>query len=187
LLLLAVFSLAVACGSPRQAAEGDDHTDTHEAVNTRVGDALPDADLAELGRVSELVVSGQVVTAVDGVRIGSDAAAGHTVVTLAVGEVVKGDAGTKTVDVAMLTRIDGVPVVMEGRPTPKAGDRGIWLLQPIAPEFKREGFVLTNQNSQILAGEHGLTGGVASSPSAREVERLGTLDRVLAHLRAVAG
>jgi hypothetical protein len=233
LLLLAVVWLVVACGSPRQAAGGGEHThDGHDhGVTTVVGDVLPDADLAELGRASDLVVAGRVVAAVDGIQIGSDASADHTVLTVAVDEVVKGDAGTKdagtkdagtkdagtkdagtkdagtkdagtkdagtkdagtkdagtrAVEVAMLSRVQGVPVVIEGRPTPKVGDRGIWMLQPIAPEFGREGYVLTNQNSQILADEHGLTGGVESSPSAREVKRLGDLGRVLEHLRAAA-
>jgi hypothetical protein len=187
LLLLALVSLVVACGSPRHAAESADHTHgadhTHEEANTVVGDVLPDADLAELGRASDVAVLGQVVAAVDGVHFGSDTNADHTVVTVAVEEILKGDAGTKTVDVAMLTRVHGVPLVIAGRPTPKVDERGIWMLRAIPPEFGREGYVLTNQNSQILAGHHGLTSGDESSPSAQEVKRLGDLDSVLKHLR----
>jgi hypothetical protein len=181
-LLLALVALVAACGSPRRAAESTDHT--HDAVNTRVSDVLPEADLAELSRASDLVVSGLVVAVVDGVQIGSDADAGHSIVTVAVDEIVKGHAGTKTADVALLTSIHGTPVGIEGRPTPKVGDRGIWMLQPIAPEFGRKGYVLTNQNSQILAREEGLIGGEASSPSAREVKQLADLGRVLERLRA---
>jgi hypothetical protein len=185
LLLLAVVSLVVACGSPPKAAGSAD--DTHdEAVNTVVGDALPNADLAELGQASDLVIFGHVVKVVGGVQIGSDADAGHTVVTIAVDEILKGNAETKTVEVAMLTHIHGVPVEIVGRPTPKVDDRGIWMLRPIAAEFHRTGYVLTNQNSQILAGEDGLTGGDPSSPSAQEIKKLGNLDSVREHLRATA-
>jgi hypothetical protein len=186
-LLLAIVSFLVACGSSRQGAESADHThDGVDGANVDVNDYLPDASLAELSLASDLVVLGHVVAAAEGVRIGTDASAGYTVVTLAVDETLKGDAATKTVDVAMLTHLNGDPAVFGGRPTPKVDDRGIWMLRPIAPEFGREGYVLTNQNSQILLGEKGLTGGAASAQSAQEVRRLGDLASVLEHVRAVA-
>jgi hypothetical protein len=187
-LLLAMVWLLAACGSPRAATEGASHP--HDNVgggNVDVDGYLPNAGLADLGRASDLVVLGRVVAAVQGVRIGSDARMGYTILTLAVDETLKGDAGKKMVDVAMLTQLDGAAVAFEGRPTPKVNDRGIWMLQPIAPEFGRKGYVLTNQNSQILAGEDGLTGGAASSRSGREVAELGDLTSVLDQLRAAVG
>lgn len=184
-LLLTVLLLVAACGSPRHASESTEHTH-EETVNTVVGDALPGADLSGLVRASDVAVSGHVVGVVDGIHFGDDTDADHTVVTVAVDEILKGGAGTEAVDVAMLTRVRGVPLVIAGRPTPQVGERGVWLLRAIPPEFGREGYVLTNQNSQILAGHHGLTFGEESSPAAQEVKRLGDLDSVLKHLRSVA-
>jgi hypothetical protein len=184
-LLLVTVSLLAACGSPRPATESADHThDKVAGANVDVSDHLPNAGLAELGQASDLVVFGHVVGVTEGVRIGSDPNAGYTVLTLAVDETLKGDAGRKMVDVAMLTQLQGTAVVFGGRPIPKVNDRGIWMLRPIAPEFGREGYVLTNQNSQVLAGEDGLTGGAASSRSAREITQLGDLTSVLDRLRA---
>jgi hypothetical protein len=190
-LLVALLLLLAACGSPQPAAEPAGHShDDAEGVPLAITDHLPDAGLAELSRASELVVLGRVVGAVEGVRIGSDASAGYTILTVAVEEALKGterlsgDAPAKTVEVAMLTHLDGAPVAIAGRPTPAIDDRGVWLLQPIAPEFDRRGYVLTNQNSQILVDEHGLTGGVPSAPSAKEVAQLGDLPSVLDRIRA---
>lgn len=147
-LLLIMVSLLAACGSPRPAGQSTDHThDNIDGANIEVDDYLPDASLADLGRASDLVVLGRVVGSVDGIRIGVDPNASYTIVTVAVDETLKGDARAKTVDVAMLTRLDGVALVFGGRPTPKLDDRGIWMLRPIAAEFGREGYVLTNQNS----------------------------------------
>jgi hypothetical protein len=185
-LVLALASLLAACGSAGPAADSAGHThDDADGATVDVGDYLGDAGLAELSQASDLVVSGRVAALVKGVPIGSEPSARYTVLTVAVDETVKGDARKKTVDVAMLAELRGVAVTFGGRPIPRVNDRGVWLLRRIAPEFGRDGYVLTNQNGQILAGAGGLTGGAASSPSAREVKQLGDLTSVLDHLRAV--
>lgn len=164
---------------------GPDHAHDHAgAVHVDVTDPLPDASLGELSRASELVVSGRVASVTDGVQIGTDPDTGYAVVTITVAESLKGSPVGPTVDVAMLSHLSGTAVVIAGRPTPELGDRGVWMLRAIAAEFGRDGYVLTNQSSQILVGSDGLTGGVPGSPSAEEIARLGDLAGVLEHLRA---
>ncbi|HEX5594713.1 MAG TPA: hypothetical protein VFX61_01630 [Micromonosporaceae bacterium] len=147
-------------------------------------DYLPDAGLKQLRDASDLVVLGHVVNTASGIRISEDPNVEYTILTVSVDEVLKGNAG-KTVDVALLTHIRRAAVGFDGRPTPKRGDRGVWLLTAIAPEFKREGYVLTNQNSQLLVKSDGagLIGGASSSPVAREIRELGGLPGVLNRLR----
>jgi hypothetical protein len=151
-----------------------------------VNDYLPDADLAQLSKASELVIFGSVIKAQSGVLIAEDKTAEYTVYTVEVKETLRGTAA-KTVDVALLTHLSKTEVRFESRPTPQIGDQAVWLLNPIAPEFKREGYVLTNLNSLIVAAANGsrLIGAPASSPAGKDIHKLGNLDALLAHLRAV--
>jgi hypothetical protein len=186
-LVLVTVSLLAACGSNAPVTEEVAHThaqDSADGANVDVSEYLPHAGLVELGRASDLVVSGRVVSVADGFQIGTDPGAEYTIVAVAVDEAVKGSAPARTVEVAMLTRLDSAPVVFEGRPVPKADDRGVWLLRAIAPEFQRKGYVLTNQNGQVLAGKDGVAGGESSSRFAREVRQAGDLATVLNRLRA---
>jgi len=185
---LAAARVLSACGGASQHADGGEHVhDNANGANVDVSDYLPNAGLAELSDASELVVSGRVVGAVGGVQIGENKDLEYTIYTIAVDEVVKGSAG-ESVEVALLTHIQRAPVVFDSRSTPKRGDRGIWLLTKIAPEFKRDGYVLTNQNSQLLVKPDGsgLTGGASSSLVAKEVKELGSLAGVLHRLRDAA-
>ena len=153
-----------------------------------VDDYLPDADLAQLSTASDIVVYGRVVKTEPGVQIGEDKNAGYTIYTLDAGEMLSGNrAGT--IEVAMLTHIEQSEVRLEGRPTPQVGDAGVWFLTAIAPEFGRDGYVLTNQQGLLLVDDGGarLVGGRESSPLAAEVKALGSnVGAVLERLRSVS-
>jgi len=183
-------AVLAACGqSSPQDAHGDDHQHSDELPaeggNVDISDFMPQAGLEELARASELVVLGGVVRIDAGITIGQNNAT-YALHHVEAEEVLRGAAPAKTVAVALLTHLDGHPIEFAGRPNPAVGTRGVWLLQRIAPEFHQDGYVLTNQNSQLLIQSDGatLTGGSRNSAMAQDAAGLG-LQGVLARLRAL--
>lgn len=200
-ILVAACSILVACGSSQRqerevardvrapsSAAALPAGDTSQAPEAPLGDfsePLHDATIQQLREASEMVVVGRVVSTETGVQISDDPDAQHIVYTLAVDEVLKG-APAPTVSVAMMGTAAGIPILSQRGPLPQNGRRGIWFLQSIAPQFKRSGYVLTNQSSLVLANEDGsrLTGGGGDeSPVHREITR-SNLAQVVALLRS---
>lgn len=128
---------------------------------------------------------GRVVRVDAGMTIGQNNAT-YALHHVEVQEVLRGTAAAKTVAVALLTHLDGNAITFAGRPNPPVGTQGVWLLRRIAPEFHQDGYVLTNQNSQLLLLPDGatLTGGSRNSAMARDAADLG-LTGVLQRLREV--
>lgn len=191
---LALASAAAGCGTSPTVADagqrphGDDHdhaahADAHaDLAAANVDDPYFEASLDELTTLSDLVLVGRVTRVEDGVRIGTDPATSYTVVTVEVGQLLKAmsrsGASVKQVKVALLSRIGGSPFVIKGRPIPKVGDRALYLLKKIAPEFNLDGYVLTNIGSLLP-----VTGTVIESSSeavaAQEAGLLGQLNKVI--------
>lgn len=190
---LGVASIALVVG----CAQSDDTQSSHASASRHVDDAashansdvddyLPGAGLERLTTASDLVVHGQVVSAESGVSIADDPSAKYTVFTVLVTEVIKGEVA-QAVDVAMLTELEGAPFVPAGRITPEPGVDGVWMLTKIAPEFGREGYVLTNHSGLLITQDDGgiLSGGGEESAVSSEVEELRNTNNLLDFLRAV--
>jgi hypothetical protein len=200
---LGAAGLAVAlagCGNSQapQAADhdhashshGDDrsfyqHADGSEA-NTDTYDSVAAADLKGLAKASDLVVRGTITKAQKGVLIAKgDPTAKYTVFTVKVSDTVRGNKA-RQIDLALMTEISGTQVVVEDRPTPSVGSEVILVLTKIAPEFNREGYVLTNQSGLLLVKKDGtvVTGLDGSTPVAKQAKALRTADQVVAELRS---
>ncbi|WP_020390209.1 hypothetical protein [Kribbella catacumbae] len=192
--------LLVGCGSSQepQAAEHDHATHQHDddrsfyqhadgtEANTDTYDSVPSADLKGLAKASDLVVRGQITKAQKGVLIAKgDPTAKYTVFTVKVSDTVRGNQAQQ-IDFALMTEISGSQVVVEDRPTPSVGSEVILTLTKIAPEFKREGYVLTNQSGLLLVKKDGtvVSGLEGSTPVAKQAKALRTADQVLAELRS---
>lgn len=190
----------VGCGGSQepQAAEHDhashphdddrsfyQHTDGTEA-NTDTYDSIAGADLKGLAKASDLVVRGQITKAQKGVLIAKgDPTAKYTVFTVKVSDTVRG-AKAQQIDFALMAEISGTQVVVEDRPNPDVGSEVILVLTKIAPEFQREGYVLTNQSGLMLVNKDGtvVAGLDDSAPVTKQAKALRTADRVLAELRS---
>jgi hypothetical protein len=190
------------CGSdspaPAAAADHDHATHQHDddrsvyqhadgtEANTDTDDSLYGADLKKLATASDLVVRGKVSKAQSGVPLAKgDPTALYTVYTVQVSDTVRG-VQAKQIDVALLTEISGAAVVVEERATPVVGSDVILTLTKIAPQFNREGYVLTNQTGLLVVGKDGnvVSGLANSSPVAKQAKALRTADQVLAELRS---
>lgn len=192
LLGVASIALVVGCAqsdnAPPSHAGAPRHLDgaaSHDG-NSDVDDYLAGAGLERLTTASDLVVHGQVVSAQGDVSIADDPTAQYTVFTVQVTEVIKGEMA-KTVDVAMLTELEGAPFTPGARMTPKPGDDGIWMLTKIAPEFRYEGYVLTNNTGLLITQDDGdvLSGGSEGSAVSSEVKELQNTENLLDFLRTV--
>ncbi len=192
--------LMVGCGSSQepQAADHDHATHQHDddrsvyrhadgtEANTDTYDSIASADLKGLAKASDLVVRGQITKAQTGVLIAKgDPTAKYTVFTVKVSDTVRG-VQSQQVDLALMTEISGSQVVVEDRPTPVVGSEVILVLTKIAPEFEREGYVLTNQSGLLLVKKDGtvVSGLDGSTPVAKQAKALRTADQVLAELRS---
>lgn len=192
--------LMVGCGSGQepQAADHDHATHQHDddrsvyrhadgtEANTDTYDSIASADLKGLAKASDLVVRGQITKAQKGVLIAKgDPTAKYTVFTVKVSDTVRG-VQSQQVDLALMTEISGSQVVVEDRPTPVVGSEVILVLTKIAPEFQREGYVLTNQSGLLLVKKDGtvVSGLDGSTPVAKQAKALRTADQVLAELRS---
>lgn len=184
--------LAAACSGRdatdrEQAAHDHDHGPNHEPVTMQVDDPFAQADMATLSQESDAVVRGTVVAADGGVRVGSSDRLLYTAFTVEVDEALAGAPGDR-VEVILASEVDGRPVAIEGRPLPHVGDRGLWFLTAIAPQFQRDGYVLTGQSGLLLfEGDEVVGGGPGKSAVAAEVARLDSPEAVVDHVRSVAG
>lgn len=181
LLLAGSLLVGASCTASQTDAASDDETPAvMQALNP-----LPEADVATLGEESDAVVSGTVVEVESNVRIGP-AVLTYSVFTVEVDEVLAGEEVDR-VEVAMSTRFRGQAVAMEGRPEPEVGDSGVWFLTELAPEFDREGYVLTSTESLVLLEDGGIGEGLDEDSTLRaETEDLGSSEAVVDHVRSEA-
>lgn len=191
LLAVGALVLAAACAGDDPAAEAGRTGGGDPTLVVQVRNPLMEADLATLSQASDLVVHGTVEAVETGVRIDGTELA-YSVFTVAVGEVLAGEAGG-TVQVAAATESRGRDIEVEGRPPlPEEGDDAVWFLNELAPEFGREGYVLSSptgllamDGGSVATPEH--THGGEAPPAISEAEELGSEGEVLDHLRSVAG
>jgi hypothetical protein len=178
--------LAAGCGGaddPDHAAPDD------EPMEMEVTDLLSGADMAELSQASDVVVRGTVTEAEAGLRIGEDRIR-YTAFTVEVAEALAGDPGGPGDRLRMVftSHVGQQAIEMEGRPMPQVGDEGIWFLTRIDPQFGYDGYVLTGQAGELLLdGDRVVGGGPADLPVGTEVDRLGSPEAVVDHVRDVAG
>jgi hypothetical protein len=198
-MALAAPVLGAACGpasdgeraeGPRSAesaesSESGAHAHDEGPVTLQVSDPLAQEDMAGLAAASEAVIRGTVTEAEDGMRFG-DAPLRYTEFTVAVDEALAGEPGDR-VRVVLSSQMDGRDIRIEGRPLPEVGDEGIWFLAPVPPQVPYDGYILTGQPGLLLfEGDEVVGGGPPGSPVATEVERLGTPEAVLDHVRTAA-
>lgn len=178
---------AAACsGSGTATADGDDRGD--EPAPMAAMDSVPYTGMADLSQESDLVVHGSVAAVEPGVPMGATGASTveYSIFTIEVDEVLAGE-GADRIEVALSTHFGGREVVLEGRPVPKVGDDGVWFLTEIAPEFERDGYVLTSTESLVLeaADAEAAGEGLAEDSSLlADVEELGSLEDVVDHVRS---
>lgn len=155
------------------------------AAHGDVDPYLPEAGLQQLTVESDAVVRGTVVGEEPGVVVApDDPGAMYTIYTVRVEETISGPQ-TSTVDVAILTEIDGHPVQAED--AVQVGTDNIWLLTRIPPGFNRNGYVLTNPNGLLSVNSDGLVEGAEKgSPVAKQVNKLQRAEAVLRVLRGAA-
>jgi hypothetical protein len=183
--------LVTAACSGDDVSEARRRHDDGPVLLMQVRTPLAQADLATLSQESDLVVHGTVEAIETGVRIGPPDLT-YSVFTIAVDEVLAGD-GAGTVEVAAATRSRGQEIAVEGRPPlPDVDDDATWFLDELAPEFDREGYVMTSptgllamDGDTVAVPQH--TDGDEPPPAISEAEALGSEDAVLDHLRSVSG
>jgi hypothetical protein len=189
LLIAGSFLAVAACAgtdSGEEALRASDETPTI----VRVRNPLPGADLATLSHESDAVVHGTVEAVESDVQIGPPNLT-YSVFTIDVDEVLVGD-GTDTVEVAAATGSRGHPINVEGRPDlPDVGDAAVWFLSELAPEFGRDGYVMTSPESLLVIDDDGAVDAHdehthAESVALAEADELGSEDAVLDHLRSVS-
>jgi len=184
LLLLVSVALLAGCSSERRTDAQEPNGRTTATID--INDYLPQAGLKRLLAESDLIVRGTVVETEDGAVIGDDSSMKYTILTISVGEVISGPL-VRSVDVALLTEVDGAPVEILGRPVVRLGDDGVWLLTEIPSGFDREGYVLTNQRSLIIIDENGnLVGSTESTVIARQIEQLRNVWNLLEFMRSAS-
>lgn len=180
-----VLLTAAACGS----GAGEQSADRAEArpVVIAVDDPYAQADMAALSSASATVVRGTVTHAEPGLQFGDPRdQLRYTRYTVSVDEVLGGTAGDE-VEVVMSTHAGRRPATVEGRPMVQVGDQAVWFLTPIAPESGTDGYVLTGQSGLlVLEGDEVTGGGTDDAAVHAEVERLGSAEAVVDHVRAVA-
>jgi hypothetical protein len=183
---LAVLLLGAACAGASGDESADESAD-EEPVTMEVNDPFAQADLATLSQASAMVVHGTVVDAEPGLRLGEDTRLRYTAFTVEVDETLAGESAQR-VRVVLSTHVDDQEIAVEGRPLPRVGDEGIWFLNPVAPEFGYDGYVLTGQTGLLLVdGDEVVGGGVpGESPIADEVQPLDSPRAVVDHVRAAA-
>jgi hypothetical protein len=178
-------------GAACAGAHADDRAATGDVpLVMQVDDPHAEADMATLSDASTTVVRGTVAAAETGVRFGMEDGGNqlrYTQFTVDVDDVLAGHAGNQ-VRVVLSTHLGRRQVAIEGRPVPRMGDEGVWFLTPMAPEFGVDGYVLTGQAGLLLLdGDEVIGGGPPDAPVRAEVERLGSAEAVVAHVRTVAG
>jgi hypothetical protein len=188
LLVTGALLTAAACAGGGPASEAGPGRDDATVV-LRVRSPLASADLATLTQESDVAVHGTVEAIEPGVRIGPPGLT-YSVFTIAVDDVLAGQA-SGTIQVAATTATDGHAVEVEGRPPlPEVGDDAVWFLNELAPEFGREGYVLSSPTGLVVMDgdtvatpEH--THDDEEPPALAEAAELGSEAAVLDHVRAV--
>jgi hypothetical protein len=150
--------------------------------------------LAEMEAASDLVVVGTVESSSPPLTIPEtdDPEAGYTEYNLAVEEVLSGGPVAE-VKVTIQTHDHGCRLEIGNRPTPVPGDRGVWFLRQLEPEFEIEGYGLTSEQGMMLTPSEGVTTADAewlrfyysseTDPILAEVERRGSFQAIVDHLR----
>lgn len=132
---------------------------------------LGNASLEELGGASDLVVRGRVASVEHGITLGVD----ESILYKAYSVTVLNDSlhpTGQTIQVITSEVIDGIPIVMEGRPELAEGDEAIFALTQIDSDFDYDGYVLTSSNA-LYPVEGDRIVDVGDAPSAHEAVDLG--------------
>lgn len=173
---LAVAALAGSCSA-------DAGEDPVSAATTPGGDVrlvepdepLTDASLAEVTKESSLVVSGTVTDVRSGEHLGSDRTLEYSIITVQVDESLLGEDTPSAVKIAMSSADEGTPFVVAGRPVPDVGQRALWFLDRVDPEFSFDGYVLTWSGGQVrLDGNGKVIDDQGQTVAAREAVSLQT-------------
>lgn len=187
--------LAASCGDAGgEVAKDDSRVDPGAAQlqpsepaasmpNTDVDDPLADAGLREVARSSDLVVQGTVTGARNDVSIASDESVRYTVLTVDIAEVLVGTAPSNSVEVALMSEIDGASARVEGLPMPHIGDEGIWMLTTVDPTFGFEGYVVTSTGSMLLIDDDDRIWNEGEAASLREAKGLSSLQAIKGRIR----
>lgn len=187
----ALLVAAAACGGDGASEAEARRHDDDPLLLMQVRSPLSQADLATLSQESDLVAHGTVEAVETDVRIGPPDLT-YDVFTVAVDEVLAGQ-GADTVEVAVATRSRGHEIAMEGRPPlPAVGDDATWFLDELAPQFGRQGYVMTSPSGLLAMDGDGFAApehphGEEPPPAISEADGLGSEDAVLDHLRSVSG
>ncbi len=180
---LAGMAVLIGCGSASNSPTAGQHEHSQTSpAQVIIEDYLPGAGLQRLAKESDLVVRGDVINTQTGVTFAGAPDAEYTLFTIRVEEVLTGGQLDR-IQVFLLTEFGSAPFQPEGRPEMRLGDDGIWMVTQLAPDFGREGYVLTNQNSLLLVDKAGaVSGGSASAAVAREVRKLARVEPLLKYL-----
>ena len=113
---------------------GDTPVDTPEPLRVRATSVYDFSSLDEMGAASDLVVEADVVAVERGRLVGEPGEGGviSRIVTLAVADVIRGDAAASTVIVEEEGWLpDGTPIIVDDIEPSVVGDHGVWFLDAL--------------------------------------------------------
>lgn len=164
----------------------DDGDGAPEALAVDAESVYQFGTLAEMVDASDAVIVG-TVTAVERGRLVGDPEAGGVVsrsVTIAVDDVLAGDAGSTALMEEEGWLPDGTPLVVNGVAPSEAGDHGVYFLDAV-DDAERPFFVVINSQGRFVAAADGtLTGGDQRDALVQELQQL-TLDELAIAVRDV--
>ena len=148
---------------------GDTPADTPEPLRVRATSLYDFASLDEMGAASDLVVEAQVVAVERGRLVGEPDEGGvvRRIVTLAVTEVIRGDAAASTVVVEEEGWLpDGTPIIVDDVEPSVVGDHGVWFLDALdAPDgADLSAYLVINSQGRMLERDDRVVGGDQTDP-----------------------
>jgi hypothetical protein len=171
-------------------SRGDTPATPPEPLRVRATSVYDFSSLDEMGAASDLVVEADVVAVERGRLVGEPGEGGviSRIVTLAVVDVIRGDAAASTVIVEEEGWLpDGTPIIVDDVEPSVVGDHGVWFLDALDALDGADlpAYLVINSQGRMLERDDRVLGGDQTDPLVIAVQQ-GSFDELIRALDGMA-